>query len=65
MPLPPNPITYICPACRWKRSVIPQSDCLINGIDWFEYCPDCHHSLDFRPATQREILVAKLRRLMP
>jgi len=64
MPIPPPPLTFHCPACGWCRTVIPRSDALFQGVDWFERCPQCDsQSLQRRPATAAEILKAKLQRL--
>jgi len=63
MPIPPPPFTLRCPDCGWSRTVIPRSDALFKGIDWFECCPQCQAPLQQRPATTGEILKAKLQRL--
>ena len=61
MPIPPHPRTFICPACNWKRTVIPLSDCLMEGRDWFSDCPECRHNeLETRLATQTEIMKERL-----
>ncbi len=63
MPIPPTPITFHCPACGWCRTVIPRSDALRQGVDWFVHCPQCQETLHQRPATASEILKARLSRL--
>ncbi|KRW74741.1 hypothetical protein AO735_03545 [Pseudomonas sp. TTU2014-096BSC] len=67
MPMPPrphsrpHPRTFICPACNWKHTVIPLSDCLMEGRDWFSDCPKCRHDeLETRLATQAEIMKERL-----
>ncbi|UCO96406.1 hypothetical protein LF844_17175 [Metapseudomonas lalkuanensis] len=61
MPIPPRPLTFICPACSWKRTAIPLSDVLIPGRDWFGSCPKCgHEQLEQRPASKSEILKTRL-----
>lgn len=61
MPIPPHPRTFICPACNWKRTPIPLSDCLMEGRDWFSDCPECRHDkLETRLATQAEIMKERL-----
>lgn len=61
MPMPPRPRTFICTACKWKRTVIPLSDCLMESRDWFSTCPECRHEeLDTRPATRVEIMKERL-----
>lgn len=64
MPIPPPPLTFHCPICGWCRTVIPRSDALLPGIDWFERCPQCaSQPLQQRPATAADILKAKLQHL--
>jgi len=60
MPIPPQPMTYHCPSCGWKRTVTPRSDCLVLGKDIFSDCPRCHAVLAVHPASSIEILLAKL-----
>ncbi|QCT97959.1 hypothetical protein FEV13_14185 [Stutzerimonas degradans] len=61
MPIPPHPLTFICTACNWKRTVIPLSDCLVEGRDWFSACPICGNGeLDSRPATRAETMKERL-----
>lgn len=61
MPLPPQPRTFRCLACNWQDTTIPQSDCLMIGIDWHNNCPKCHNSaLERRLATRSEIMRTRL-----
>nr|WP_074585379.1 hypothetical protein [Pseudomonas psychrotolerans] len=61
MTIPPRPQTFTCPACSWKRTVIPLSDVLIPGRDWFRQCPRCgHEPLERRLASKTEILRTRL-----
>jgi hypothetical protein len=65
MPIPPRPRTFSCPACDWKRTVIPLSDCLMEGIDWHSSCAKCQRTeLISRPATQAEIMKVRLANFM-
>ncbi|MCB4793602.1 hypothetical protein LGR51_03655 [Pseudomonas sp. NP21570] len=61
MPIAPQPKTYICHNCCWKQTVIPLSDVLRPGRDWFASCPTCGNGqLNSRPATRTEILRTRL-----
>jgi Zn finger protein HypA/HybF involved in hydrogenase expression len=40
MPVRPQPFTFECGECGWKKTVAPQSDCLRPG-EWFVVCPKC------------------------
>nr|WP_130910754.1 hypothetical protein [Pseudomonas sp. Sample_9] len=63
MPWPPHPFTFTCPECHWKKTMVPPSDALREGIDWFSICPSCRHTaLDVRPASRLEIFKARLAR---
>ncbi len=63
MPIVPRPVTFTCPACHWKRSVAPKSDCLTLSMDWFECCPKCYHTLERRQASALENIAARIRSL--
>ncbi len=63
MPIPPRPLTFICPGCAWQKTTIPQSDALVIGRDFYGQCPVCHKPLESRAATPAEILKAKLKDL--
>ncbi|MDV6691876.1 hypothetical protein QO169_09265 [Pseudomonas aeruginosa] len=61
MPIPPRPLTFICPRCAWQKTTVPLSDALEVGRDLYVQCPKCKHEpLEGRLATQAEILKAKL-----
>ena len=46
------PTTLCCPKCGWSKTVVPQSDILLEGHTWFTVCPECGHSkLDHKKAT--------------
>ncbi|MCY1273077.1 hypothetical protein D9M68_238320 [compost metagenome] len=65
MPMPPHPFTLTCTTCNWKKTVIPLSDALVLGRDWFKQCPQCRHAeLTQRPATQTEILRTRLEQFL-
>ncbi|RUE46318.1 hypothetical protein IPC1224_32275 [Pseudomonas aeruginosa] len=65
MPIPPHPYVFSCTSCRWKKTVIPLSDALALGRDWFDKCPQCGcEVLQQRYASQAEILGAKVVRLL-
>ena len=40
MPIRPQPFSFKCGDCGWKKIVAPKSDCLGPG-DWFSKCPKC------------------------
>ncbi len=61
MPIPSPPFTLICKYCSWKKTILPRSDVLVLGQDWFTSCPKCHTpSLERRYATHKEILKVRL-----
>ncbi len=63
MPFPPNPTTYECPKCGWKKTTIPDSDELIRGWDIFESCPNCgHQPLNVRTPTTGELSHARIQK---
>ncbi|CAD5375350.1 conserved hypothetical protein [Pseudomonas sp. OF001] len=65
MPIPPPPSTFRCTDCGWRRTVIPRSDALILGVDWFEHCPQCgSQTLQWRPASATETFKARLQQLL-
>lgn len=41
MVMKPPPTTYSCPACGWKKTVVPISDVRLRGVDSFGRCPKC------------------------
>ncbi|QEY64994.1 hypothetical protein FXN65_24115 [Metapseudomonas lalkuanensis] len=64
MPIPPMPYTLCCPRCFWKKTIIPLSDALIMGRDWYAKCPHCGYDiLERRSASQTEILRARIERI--
>lgn len=66
MPIAPRPMSFVCPACGWKRTTLPISDALVLGRDWFGQCPACaHQPLDVRPATRTEIMRERLLEFLP
>lgn len=40
MPVPLGPIKFVCPRCRWQRTVYVASDTLIRP-EWSRHCPQC------------------------
>jgi len=40
MPIRPQPRTWFCKRCNWKKTVAPASDALGPG-DYFSACPAC------------------------
>lgn len=61
MPTPPHPFTLTCKYCSWGKTILPRSDVLVLGQDWFTSCPKCRApSLERRHATQKETLKARL-----
>lgn len=65
MPMPPRPFTLSCVYCSWKRIILPRSDVLVLGQDWFTTCPHCHTpSLERRSATRGEVFKARLEQFL-
>lgn len=65
MPIPPAPFTLICAYCSWKKTILPRSDVLVIGHDWFISCPKCHTpSLERRYATHKEIFKTRLEQFL-
>ena len=61
MPTHPPPFTLTCKYCSWGKTILPRSDVLVLGQDWFTSCPKCRApSLERRHATQKETLKARL-----
>ena len=61
MPLPPPPVTYRCLACHWSKTVMPRSDALMRGIDYFDACQACGHGpLETQAASAARATVAAL-----
>ncbi len=61
MPMAPHPMSFVCPACSWKRTTLPVSDVLVPGRDWFGQCPVCARApLNMRPATRTEVMRERL-----
>ena len=65
MPLPPRPFTLVCSLCAWKKTILPHSDVLVLGQDWFTHCPQCHApALEHREASRKEILKTRLEQFL-
>ncbi|WHV79592.1 hypothetical protein M2I96_12250 [Pseudomonas aeruginosa] len=65
MPIPPPPLTFICPHCSWHRTTLPKSDALVIGRDCYIRCPKCgHESLEQRTVTPIEVIKARLKYLL-
>ncbi len=64
MPIKPQPFTYICPCCGWKKTVAPTSDVMVPGVFYFDFCPKCGHpELERRePGVIEDVLVKLLGR---
>jgi len=59
MPIRPQPFTFTCSGCGWKKTVAPHSDALGPG-DWFSRCPKCgNEALTMAPASALEKLKAQ------
>ncbi len=57
----PPPRIFRCPACHWKKTVVPISDVLIVGYDHFDACPKCNHApLETKTASGLSVGVAQL-----
>ncbi|MAO59903.1 MAG: hypothetical protein CL549_04160 [Alcanivorax sp.] len=60
--LPPEPYTYRCSSCGWRRTLAPASDALMPA-DLVSVCPVCQSSaLQREQATALAGAVARLRR---
>lgn len=60
MPIPMPPTTLSCPKCGWSKTVVPQSDVLLEGHTWFTVCPECGNSkLDHKKANIISSLAAQ------
>lgn len=40
MPLPLGLVKFVCPRCRWQRTIRMKSDVLIKP-EWAHRCPQC------------------------
>lgn len=61
MPIPMPPTTLRCPKCGWSKTVVPQSDVLLEGHTWFTVCPECGHSkLDRKKASGLSSFIANV-----
>lgn len=57
MPIRPQPSTWFCKRCNWKKTVAPGSDALGPG-DYFTACPACASSdLGMRRPTALELVL--------
>jgi len=64
MPIPFPPFTQACTSCGWSQTIIPMSDALIPG-ELLRSCPRCDaHSLEMRPASASEQVVAQFKRVL-
>ena len=62
MPIPPPPTTFRCVDCGWHKTVVPRSDVLHEGYDWFNHRPSCGSTnLTKEAAGLLQQLAAKLR----
>lgn len=60
MPIRPQPCTYHCKQCGWKKTVAPQSDALLPG-EFFSACPMCANaSIERKPPTALERALIRL-----
>lgn len=59
---PPEPYTYHCLDCGWRKTLAPKSDGLGPG-DFFSWCPSCQSDNLVRELARRiERTLAKFRR---
>lgn len=59
----PQPFTYICPCCGWKKTVAPTSDVMVPGVNYFDSCQKCGHpELETRAAGVIDVALLKLLR---
>ena len=59
---PPEPYTYRCSDCGWRKTLAPKSDALMPG-DFFSACPVCQSpDLQREQATGLARALARLRR---
>jgi hypothetical protein len=64
MPRPFPPFTQACTACGWSSTIIPVSDVLVHS-ELLRSCPRCDvHSLELRPATAGEKVIAQFKRVL-
>ncbi|MDD1966729.1 hypothetical protein NPS29_15460 [Pseudomonas putida] len=50
MPVRPQPFTFTCDSCGWKKTIAPRSDALGPG-EWCDRCERCGStSLSFKTA---------------
>lgn len=60
MPIRPQPCTYSCKQCNWKKTVAPSSDALLPG-EHFGACPVCAStSIERRAPTMLELALINL-----
>lgn len=60
MPIRPQPCTYFCTRCRWKKTVAPASDALMPG-EYFGACPSCASTaIERRAPTLLELALVSL-----
>ncbi|HBP6668260.1 TPA: hypothetical protein L6A99_11805 [Pseudomonas aeruginosa] len=65
MPIPPPPLTFICPHCSWQRTTLPKSDVFAIGLDYYIQCPKCgHEPVTQRRATTIDVMKARLEHLL-
>ncbi|ASD19957.1 hypothetical protein DZA07_32725 [Pseudomonas aeruginosa] len=65
MPIPPPPLTFICPRCSWQKTTVPRSDALLIGRDCYTSCPKCGTApVVRRMATSIEAMRARLEHLL-
>jgi hypothetical protein len=55
------PLTFVCPECFWKTTVLPCCDSRPRVLPPPTSCPACHDlPLRYREATRKEVLKARL-----
>lgn len=60
MPVPRPSVTFFCTHCRWRKTVVFDSDVMFSGYNSFEVCPECTKAVQSRPATMIEIGISRL-----
>lgn len=53
--------TFSCQNCGWKKTLLNISDVRMEGVNWFDSCPECGlRKIESRKPTTTEKLYAKM-----